>query len=253
MGTFLLCVAAAHSWQWNTHSIAGLAALVIMAAHFGWYLLALFKSGKWAVSFHRWSVAAWAVWLVAFVSGIPVGVWAQLWIAASITAMTWFSWRLAVKLYVPPKMVRATLLDQIEVLDASVKQRRYSCGHDASKTFRVSFYGQVSKLFKRARKCPDCFIAEVSPHVIRCVLCGDPIFPGDGVALYAPDNTMRLDIATTLPDGQVIGCMGWDCCDCGAFFAGNWSVEGFVPRFGGRTAGQEAMATGNTIVVNQIS
>lgn len=70
-GTVFLCVVAAQRWVWNLHTVAGLAALVIMGLHFGWAVLASRAPGPWARYFDRWSVRAWLLWLVAFVSGIP--------------------------------------------------------------------------------------------------------------------------------------------------------------------------------------
>lgn len=70
-GTVFLCVLVSESWQWTLHSISGLAALLIMALHFTWAVVAVSRGGASERRFHRWSVAAWLVWLIAFVSGIP--------------------------------------------------------------------------------------------------------------------------------------------------------------------------------------
>jgi uncharacterized repeat protein (TIGR03987 family) len=55
----------------NIHSICGFSALVIMFLHLIWAILALIKGGKAQELFSRFSVYAWAVWLVAFITGIP--------------------------------------------------------------------------------------------------------------------------------------------------------------------------------------
>ena len=71
-GTILLCVLPSHGWVWTFHSVAGLAALVIMTLHFTWALVAVTKKGKSELMFHKWSLRAWFLWLAAFVSGIPL-------------------------------------------------------------------------------------------------------------------------------------------------------------------------------------
>lgn len=56
------------------HSIAGYMALVIMLIHLIWALLVYFKAkhkNKHGYYFHKFSIYAWLVWLVAFISGIP--------------------------------------------------------------------------------------------------------------------------------------------------------------------------------------
>ena len=55
----------------NIHGGAGLAALLIMFLHLIWAILALSKRGKAQELFSRYSVYAWGVWLIAFISGIP--------------------------------------------------------------------------------------------------------------------------------------------------------------------------------------
>jgi len=70
-GTIFVCIVAAKRWIWNLHTISGLASLVIMAVHFVWALLAINKKWKFEVYFNRFSIWAWLLWLVAFVSGIP--------------------------------------------------------------------------------------------------------------------------------------------------------------------------------------
>ena len=55
----------------NIHTVCGFAALIIMFLHLIWAILALIKRGKAQELFSRFSVYAWAVWLVAFITGIP--------------------------------------------------------------------------------------------------------------------------------------------------------------------------------------
>ncbi|HXK40590.1 MAG TPA: hypothetical protein VJ046_00580 [Candidatus Paceibacterota bacterium] len=70
-GTVIVCVLAAKSWVWNLHTVSGLLSLIIMATHFAWALCALKVKGDFETYFNRFSVWAWLLWLVAFVSGIP--------------------------------------------------------------------------------------------------------------------------------------------------------------------------------------
>jgi len=71
-GTIFLCVLHSSEWEWNLHSISGFAALVIMALHFVWALLAVTRKDSFEEKFNKYSVYAWLLWLVAFISGIPM-------------------------------------------------------------------------------------------------------------------------------------------------------------------------------------
>lgn len=70
-GTIALCAFSANGWTWTLHTISGLASLLIMGLHFVWALWewAEVRSGS---LFQRYSVYAWLLWLVAFISGIPL-------------------------------------------------------------------------------------------------------------------------------------------------------------------------------------
>jgi uncharacterized repeat protein (TIGR03987 family) len=70
-GTIFLCVVASARWTWTIHTISGLVALLIMAAHFLWAVIAIKMSGKSELFFNRFSVYAWSFWLIPFISGIP--------------------------------------------------------------------------------------------------------------------------------------------------------------------------------------
>ncbi|OGN08559.1 MAG: hypothetical protein A3J46_03865 [Candidatus Yanofskybacteria bacterium RIFCSPHIGHO2_02_FULL_41_11] len=70
-GTIFVCVLATNEWKFNPHTIFGLTAFLIMAAHFLWAILAIKSRGNFEVYFDRYSVKAWFFWLIAFVSGIP--------------------------------------------------------------------------------------------------------------------------------------------------------------------------------------
>ena len=70
-GTVFLCVAVASRWVFSLHTYFGLVSLLIMALHFVWALLSVTYGGKFESYFKRFSVLAWFLWLIAFVSGIP--------------------------------------------------------------------------------------------------------------------------------------------------------------------------------------
>jgi uncharacterized repeat protein (TIGR03987 family) len=70
-GTVFLCVVSATRWSWTLHTISGLLALLIMASHFAWAVRATTAGGRAESNFTRFSVWAWWIWVVAFVSGIP--------------------------------------------------------------------------------------------------------------------------------------------------------------------------------------
>ncbi len=70
-GTVFLCVVAASRWTFSLHTVSGLISILIMALHFVWALLSVMFGGKFEAYFKRFSIFAWFLWLVAFVSGIP--------------------------------------------------------------------------------------------------------------------------------------------------------------------------------------
>jgi uncharacterized repeat protein (TIGR03987 family) len=70
--TVVVCANAKAGWTWNLHTITGLASLLIMGLHFVWAVGAYANVGKLGKYFDRYSVYAWVLWLVAFVSGIPI-------------------------------------------------------------------------------------------------------------------------------------------------------------------------------------
>lgn len=55
----------------NIHSACGCAALIIMLLHLIWAIIAFRQRGEAEKLFHRFSVYAWIIWLIAFYTGIP--------------------------------------------------------------------------------------------------------------------------------------------------------------------------------------
>ena len=58
----------------NFHGVTGAVALVLMLVHAAWATIVLARRDERAiVTFHRFSVVVWTVWLVPFVSGALIG------------------------------------------------------------------------------------------------------------------------------------------------------------------------------------
>ncbi|MFH1112145.1 MAG: HsmA family protein [Patescibacteria group bacterium] len=70
IGTSIMSFMAA-GVKFNTHSICGYLALLIMGLHLIWAIRAYWWHGKAEILFNKYSTRAWLVWLVAFISGIP--------------------------------------------------------------------------------------------------------------------------------------------------------------------------------------
>ena len=70
VGTFLMRFKAHHD-SLTFHQTCGYLALGIMFVHLLWAIAALLKTGKAAYWFSKFSVWAWTIWLIAFVSGVP--------------------------------------------------------------------------------------------------------------------------------------------------------------------------------------
>ncbi len=69
IGTSIMFYVAKHRFEFGIHSITGYGALVIMFLHLMWALFAK-KYPKYEVYFTKFSVYAWALWLVAFFTGM---------------------------------------------------------------------------------------------------------------------------------------------------------------------------------------
>lgn len=131
--------------------------------------------------------------------------------------------------------------DRIELIWRGWRQRKYACGHEGPRSYQIHLYGVDSKKTSNWDTCPSCHIAMLKREVIRCAACGLPIFPGDGVSLYSRESKgLDLSIATLVGE-SVIGCMRWDCCPSGGFFAGHWSEHGFKSLYGGSSAAEHCL------------
>jgi uncharacterized repeat protein (TIGR03987 family) len=58
----------------NFHGVTGAVALVLMLVHAAWATVVLVRRDEQAIlTFHRFSVVVWTLWLVPFVSGALLG------------------------------------------------------------------------------------------------------------------------------------------------------------------------------------
>jgi hypothetical protein len=139
---------------------------------------------------------------------------------------------------------------EIEFSPGENNNKDYKCGHSAPGKYFINLYGDRFGEFDDEQDCPDCLLVKILAVTIRCALCGLPIVPGRPVAVYSPRSKgLRLDIATR--DGNsVLGCMRWDCCPSGAFYAGHWTGTALKSAFEEETLVQQVIATGHPIAVD---
>jgi len=71
-GTSMMFLSATNKFNFSLHIVAGYLALTIMSIHLIWAITATIKKGKSQERFTKYSIYAWAVWLIAFLSGIPM-------------------------------------------------------------------------------------------------------------------------------------------------------------------------------------
>ena len=141
------------------------------------------------------------------------------------------------------------------------------CDHPGPDKAKIIIWGRILPLeLKKDRilttqgektadaRCPDCLFRDLKEHAIRCCFCGYTIITGEGVALYHKSSRGINKEAATYVGENVIGCLNWDCCPCGAFFAGHWTANGFQPAFEhGLTVAEEAMAVGQMVIVDDVN
>lgn len=146
--------------------------------------------------------------------------------------------------------------DECRVIPLTDELVRWACGHDAPARFRHDFYGTVrepkDEVFEEKEDCGDCMLALNERFVIRCVLCGHAIFPGEPVAAYGDDRRFKKTWKTYADEERtvVIGCMRWDCCPSGGFFSGTWTGRGIKSPFKTGSAAGDAFAAGEPVFVN---
>ncbi len=131
----------------------------------------------------------------------------------------------------PQKPARSSLPAPIRtcsIIKRSFFERDYACGHRDSRAFRLNIFGMETGTIRQKDLCPNCQIEDGKKKIIFCALCGLPIIPGNGVAIYDDDNEGIRPDATHIGK-SVLGYLRWECCPGGLLFAGHWTTEGFKP------------------------
>ncbi|MFD3156588.1 HsmA family protein [Haloimpatiens sp. FM7330] len=69
-GTTLMGLLSKDGTLFSFHGITGLLAIVLMLVHALWAIIVLVKNNeKMKVSFHKFSIVVWVIWLIPFLSG----------------------------------------------------------------------------------------------------------------------------------------------------------------------------------------
>lgn len=129
---------------------------------------------------------------------------------------------------------------------------RWKCGHECWAQFKLEIYGEILTPKKGAlddrKTCGICAVREMKPYILRCGVCGKPIFPGEPIGLYGKSGSVQNQKS----DNQVVGCMRWEC-GTGAAFAGHWTGRVIKYVFmDGKTAIGVAFQSGKAVMVNDM-
>lgn len=74
-GTTIMSKLVSDGFKLNFHGITGALAIALMLFHAAWATVVLIKADEKAkVSFHRFSIIVWLIWLIPFVSGAVFGM-----------------------------------------------------------------------------------------------------------------------------------------------------------------------------------
>lgn len=142
--------------------------------------------------------------------------------------------------------------DLIELVDLDGGLVRWGCGHMFAARYGLVTYGRKFDMpegyYVERPFCGPCNVSLLSRVSIRCGRCGHIIAPEDPSTLYpASAEFMAHPHWVTMYDGKVICCMRDRCMASSGFYAGEWTMEGFRPRFDGRTMAEETMRVGQPI------
>ncbi|NTW30199.1 MAG: hypothetical protein HGA33_02895 [Candidatus Moranbacteria bacterium] len=89
---------------------------------------------------------------------------------------------------------------------------------------------------------------------IRCAWCGKPIFIGDPVTLYSPNEGFEIpEYAVRYSEDplRLVGCLRWDCADSGIDRSGFWMPPGEVMRV--MSPIEQVLATGTAAIVSDVN
>lgn len=74
IGTGAMGIIAGSLIQLNFHGLTGLTAILLMLFHAAWATLVIIrKNEKLILSFHKFSVVVWIIWLIPMITGIILG------------------------------------------------------------------------------------------------------------------------------------------------------------------------------------
>lgn len=75
LGTTLMSKLANGGIQFNFHGLTGLFSIILMLLNVVWATIILIKNDeKNKVTFHKFSIIVWMIWLVPFISGVILGM-----------------------------------------------------------------------------------------------------------------------------------------------------------------------------------
>jgi uncharacterized repeat protein (TIGR03987 family) len=74
IGTTAMSFLSGSLIKFNFHGMTGLAAILLMLFHAAWATLVLMKKDEEMIlSFHRFSIVVWIIWLIPMISGMVFG------------------------------------------------------------------------------------------------------------------------------------------------------------------------------------
>lgn len=103
----------------------------------------------------------------------------------------------------------------INLFRCSLIKEEYCCGHHAPIGYFLNIYGKRTSELKFQQLCPDCYVVDLLERgLIRCCMCGGPIYKGDQVILYNLDGRyMEVNWPITTIAGKYgVGCIYMGCC-----------------------------------------
>ena len=75
LGTSLMSKLAKDGFQLNFHGLTGLLSIFLMLLNVIWATITLIKNDeKTKAIFHKFSIIAWVIWLIPFISGVILGM-----------------------------------------------------------------------------------------------------------------------------------------------------------------------------------